>query len=599
MNFINDCISDKDMLGYEPYIKAFEYLIENQNSLMNLPIVFGIHGKWGVGKSTFMELIKLRLEKSKEYYTININPWEFSNEYNFISIFLAELFRRIKSDLCFDERGIDNGITNFFKSICKPMKISANMQYGTGIGIKAEYDFDKLTFKSQKELVDKYITENYEIKDTIHKILNYEIFENKKLIVFIDDLDRCSSEKVMEVIEAIKLILNSENCIFFLGCDKDYLQSALLIKYKEFIKYLDDNEQQQTFKKFADEYLEKIIQIPFSIPALNEEAIENYIKGLLISPKVGNKPTTSKTDLYRKFKSKLNIRLFSKMLIERNLNPRRIKRTLNLVFLNYLFMNFKIGEENIGNRDIDILILMGLIRDEYIDYYRRYFISEVLCRRTFKIMLELIENENSKNEIEDENIELVIKYEEINNLFKIFFHELKIKNNSDLNKLLDNIANILAISHTTTTETYKESYWGEIGEIKSTTGTNKKLKVFLNRIKENQNQVEFLLWFFNNVYNEEEYYLGIQKNVHVYRNEVNNNHYNNFLYKLSYNDKNDSLEIKFEIGNYTSILSYEEKLGKDNYYDYKNKQIVITQYTSDEEMKSIKEKIYELTNKLV
>ncbi|ETJ25515.1 hypothetical protein Q604_UNBC17779G0001, partial [human gut metagenome] len=71
-------------------------------------------------------------------------------------------------------------------------------------------------FNSQKDLVEKYITENYQLKETIHKILDYEIFDSKKIVIFIDDLDRCPEDKVLEVIESIKLILNSKNCIFFL-----------------------------------------------------------------------------------------------------------------------------------------------------------------------------------------------------------------------------------------------------------------------------------------------------------------------------------------------------------------------------------------------
>lgn len=497
MNFINDCVSNKDMLGYEPYIKAFEYLIENHNKLMNLPIVFGIHGKWGVGKSTFMDLIRFRLEKSGRYYTIGINPWEYANDYNFISIFLAELFRKIKEDLCNEEKGVDDSITNFFKSICRPMKFSANLP-----GVKAEYDFGKLTFESQKELVDKYITENYEIKDTIHRILNYEIFDNKKLVVFIDDLDRCSSDKVMEVIEAIKLILNSENCIFFLGCDKEYLQSAFLIKHKEFLNFLHNKDKEEIFKRFADEYLEKIIQIPFSIPALNEEAIENYINELLTPIDSVRESDIKSKDLYENFKKSLNVKLFTKMLIEKNLNPRRIKRILNIVFLNYLFIIFKSDEEDIRKQDLDLLMLLGIIRDQYSVYYRKNLLSEILCKRTFKIMLDFIKNEENRTELEDTNIESITENEEVNDLFNIFFKELKIKSYSKLDELLNNIGNILTISHTTTSENYEELYWGEIGEIKSTTGTNKTLKVFLNRIKSNQKQIDFLLWFFNNIYDD-------------------------------------------------------------------------------------------------
>ncbi len=282
----------------------------------------------------------------------------------------------------------------------------------------------------------------------------------------------------------------------FLGCDKEYLQSAFLIKHKEFLNFLHNKDKEEIFKRFADEYLEKIIQIPFSIPALNEEAIENYINELLTPIDPVKESNIKSKDLYENFKKSLNVKLFTKMLIEKNLNPRRIKRILNIVFLNYLFIIFKSDKEDIQKQDLDLLMLLGIIRDQYSVYYRKNLLSEILCKRTFKIMLDFIKNEENKTELEDTNIESITENEEINDLFNIFFKELKIKSYSKLDEVLNNIGNILTISHTTTSENYEELYWGEIGEIKSTTGTNKTLKVFLNRIKSKSKTNRFFVMVF-------------------------------------------------------------------------------------------------------
>lgn len=594
MNFINDCKSDKDMLGYEPYIKSFEYLLQNENILMSLPIVFGIHGKWGVGKSTFMELIQLKLNNSEKYYTMVINPWEYANQYNFVSVFVAELYRTIQKDLCNEEKGKEDSLLYFFKTICRPLKVSSDIA-----GFKAEYDFEKLTFDSQKELVEKYITENYEIKETIHTILDYEMFDRKKLIVFIDDLDRCPEDKVLEVIESIKLILNSKNCIFFLGCDKEYLESALSVKYKEFISFLksNENEDENIFKKFAAEYLEKIIQIPFYIPSLNEDAVNNYIFELL-------NPCTNEGDnnqsvineaeenLYEKFRSIINTNLLSKLFMEINFNPRRIKRILNITFLNYLFLKFKNMDNNFRKVDLDLLLLLGIIRDEYSMYYKKKLISEMLCRRTFENMHDYLKNEKKKDH-QNSNMDLGDEDKKVIGLFSIFFESLKIKNKNDLSDLLLNIGTILTISRTTTSEKYDGSYWGEIGEIKSKTGTNKTLKSFLNRVKENSNVTDFLLWFFGDIYNKEDFYLGIQKNIQFYKNS-NENHYENFLIKILYDDDSENLYIKFENGKYESKLDYKEKFIDLKNYDSIARQLTIFKTDTEKHINIVKEKLYEL-----
>lgn len=84
-SFFNDIVSEKDYLGYEPYIEAFNYILHNNTELITPPIVFGIHGKWRVGKSTFMSLIKNRIYN--DFYIVEINPWEYGQNQNFITVF--------------------------------------------------------------------------------------------------------------------------------------------------------------------------------------------------------------------------------------------------------------------------------------------------------------------------------------------------------------------------------------------------------------------------------------------------------------------------------------------------------------------------------
>lgn len=583
MNFMNDCESKEDLLGYLPYIEAFEYLIKYQNDFMNLPIVFGIHGKWGIGKSTFMELIKSRLDCAGNYFTIKINPWEYANEMNFVSVFLSELFRTCKDSLYNDEKGTDDSIIVFFKTICKPLKMSTN------IGpLKAEYDFSKLTFDSQKEMIDKYITENYAIKDTVHEILKADIFKIKKIIVFIDDLDRCPADKVMEVIESIKLILNSENCIFFIGCDKEYLESALSIRYEKFIKFIvgefdkEKNDEvysknyEKSFKNFSNEYLEKIIQVPFYIPPLNENTIENYIEQLLNPQTQKIKNVEMDLSLYDNFKTILNRNLVTKLFIEKNLNPRRMKRILNLIFLNYLFIIFKCGKDFITDTEVNLLIILGVLKDQYSEYNKRYLSSEIMCKRTFKGIYDLLKNKIQNHEDDKESSELFTRYSDINKIFEIFYKESKINSQKKLEQALKNISVLITINNMTTSEKSVEGYWGEIGEIKSTTATGKTLKVFLDRIKNNEKVLDFVLWFFDTIFDEKRYYLGIQTNVLLYRcNGSNSDHINNFILKFHYDEASEALLIKFENGKLQSKIQDLSLLDKVTNYEKGSKTIII------------------------
>ena len=57
--------------------------------------------------------------------------------------------------------------------------------------------------------------------------------KENRLVVFIDDLDRCMPEKAIEVLEAIKLFLDVQGCIFVLGLDQEVIARGIELKYRE------------------------------------------------------------------------------------------------------------------------------------------------------------------------------------------------------------------------------------------------------------------------------------------------------------------------------------------------------------------------------
>jgi predicted KAP-like P-loop ATPase len=158
-NFFNDIASEEDYLGYNPYIEAFNYILSNNNELITPPLVFGIHGKWGSGKTTFMNLIKSRIEKEKKFYTVEINPWEYGHTQNFITIFVAKLYQEVKRKI---EFWGDNSGTDFIKAIFKPLKLSLDIK-----PVKVEYDFSKFSFDQQQNTINNFISENFALKESI------------------------------------------------------------------------------------------------------------------------------------------------------------------------------------------------------------------------------------------------------------------------------------------------------------------------------------------------------------------------------------------------------------------------------------------------
>ncbi|MBT3315782.1 MAG: hypothetical protein HN390_14330 [Anaerolineae bacterium] len=104
------------------------------------------------------------------------------------------------------------------------------------------------------------------------------------LVVFIDDLDRCSPTKAAEVIEAMNLLLDSEHCVFVLGVDTAMLSRSIQAKYKEIQPFFDDIDYPSS-TGLGRHFLEKIIQIDFRIPRSDSTHISDFI-----SAQIGNEP---------------------------------------------------------------------------------------------------------------------------------------------------------------------------------------------------------------------------------------------------------------------------------------------------------------------
>src|SRR5206468_8696028 len=105
-------------------------------------------------------------------------------------------------------------------------------------------------FKDESEKVAQTM-ESFE--SDFKKLL--ELVKIDRIVVFIDDLDRCSSTKVIETFETIKLFLNTPACTFVIGADAEKIKHEVGEVYS-----VSDTKRQK-------DYLEKIVQMSFRIQA--------------------------------------------------------------------------------------------------------------------------------------------------------------------------------------------------------------------------------------------------------------------------------------------------------------------------------------------
>jgi hypothetical protein len=103
---------------------------------------------------------------------------------------------------------------------------------------------------------------------------------DRPAVVFIDDLDRCSPEKISEVIEAVNLFLAGEypNCAFVIGIDAEVVAASMEVVHASIIERLADRRGELGWR-----FLDKFVQLPFVLPRLQSYQRETFLRGLFSS----------------------------------------------------------------------------------------------------------------------------------------------------------------------------------------------------------------------------------------------------------------------------------------------------------------------------
>ncbi len=142
-----------------------------------------------------------------------------------------------------------------------------------------------------------------EVEDDMARVFDILVSCDKPAVIFIDDLDRCSPDILVEVIEAINLIINGDyrnKCYFVIGMDAKMVAASLDKKYTALSDKFEDEKNR--FGDIGYYFLDKFIQLPFIIPVIKEEDRKNLLLDLF----TGKKEIIVNTKLTEEQKKSIN-----------------------------------------------------------------------------------------------------------------------------------------------------------------------------------------------------------------------------------------------------------------------------------------------------
>ena len=425
-----DSEAEIDFLDFDYLIGVLKDIIENEDLL---PATIGVYGDWGSGKSSLIKLAINDFEDNKNIVCLNFNAWLFESYEDAKASLLGSILDKICEEKKLTEKAT-NIAQGLYKSIDKLKLFKKSFLFGMDIATtgglfsalsllltnSAKEDHTKMMDKIKENIKDEMNEKNIrnDIKE-FRKQFDDLLEETKidKLIIFIDELDRCSPDTILSTLEAIRLFLFTGNTVFIIGADERQIAYAVKNKFKE-IKGQEID--------IGKEYLEKLIQYPIRIPRLNSKEMEFYMICLLLQKKLDtdkfaelidylNKQKREKfldfdvdyellmnfdKDIANNTRDEISIAKQLSPILSAGLNgnPRQCKR-----FLNSLSMREKMA--SFRNVDLDRKILAKIMLLEYFKPVLFETISSNLDNKGMSSHIKEIENNDFQDnkEYEEDN----------------------------------------------------------------------------------------------------------------------------------------------------------------------------------------------------
>lgn len=297
-----------DLLYYEAIARTVVRLVREKS---DEPLSVGVHGDWGAGKSSVLMMVEDAFEKDERVLCVRFNGWVFQGFEDakavLIESIVDELLRR---------RSVCDKVTDQAKKVLRRVnwiKVTRKagaygLSLATGIphpetlkdlGAAAGAIMTKggegVTAENLAALVDGSNDFLREVEaDSAPQQMHAfrEEFEELlkradvvRLVVLVDDLDRCLPQIAIETLEAIRLFLFVPRAAFVIAADEGMIEYAVR-------QHFPDLPVTTGPTTYARNYLEKLIQVPFRLPSLGYAETRIYVTLLLVLNDCGEESDT-------------------------------------------------------------------------------------------------------------------------------------------------------------------------------------------------------------------------------------------------------------------------------------------------------------------
>jgi len=270
---------NEESLNFKAYARVLAHAALDTEDTLTI----GVYGKWGTGKTTLMRLMNSIVEEEKDRaVAVWFNAWQYEREEHLIIPLTAtiaqaleeqekkwtETVRKTLADgtrkLGAALRSILYGFTSVEGEVSVPHVLKAKVKLSPKDMIKRYQDLTKDAALSRSLYFDAF--------RELRELARNEEVKKPKIVVFIDDLDRCFPDRAVQLLEGIKLVLCQPGFSFVLGIYREIIEAFVRVKY---------TKEHQLDPHLFDGYLDKIVQVAVDVPERKAAEMADYIKGLI------------------------------------------------------------------------------------------------------------------------------------------------------------------------------------------------------------------------------------------------------------------------------------------------------------------------------
>ncbi|MCY4184223.1 MAG: P-loop NTPase fold protein [Rhodobacteraceae bacterium] len=298
------------------------------------PLVIALDGQWGSGKTYFLKRwVGQHLKENNDQTVLYFDA--FSHDY--ISDPLPALVTALEGrTMNKNIKKLKNAVFNLAKAGTRAGAAVATSGVSEAFGKVGEGITKALGDQAEKSLEEYWKREKgrgvamEQFRAALESMVSAE--KNNKVIIVVDELDRCRPDYALEVLEVIKHFFSVDNVHFVLGVNLKVLENMISVRY--------GNEVD------ANAYLQKFIQVKLELPdEVEHPAYQDWDVSLYLDRLLGQLKIPGHVGRPLKFQIELVAR-------NNSITLRQIEQIVSAV---KLANNFYLNNENIGPGCFDVM----------------------------------------------------------------------------------------------------------------------------------------------------------------------------------------------------------------------------------------------------